>query len=479
MLKYLPNPRLNERVLFLLLLAFSLFVRFWQIDQDSLWLDEGLSIRLASLPFGEIFKNAAPIDHNPPLYLYILHFWMKLFGKSEIAVRSLSALCNTATIPLLLLIAKRFFSYRAALLSCLFFAISPFQIYYAQENRVYALHALLALLSIYSFLRLQDNIKLTKWAAIWVVSTIGLLYTHIYAWFVLLFQGLYWFFLFLNSENCISFKKISLLNAIVVFSFIPYAVHLIPLVLQIQKHYWISHPTLKHFIATFIQFGGGFILGIPMLLMALIGIYKLYQERSVKGLAFLSCWLIIPVLVPFLLSLMLKPFFLTRYPIASAGAYYIFTAMGVLSIKKPIRTIVIFIFGGIGIILTLRNGFIDNRAPWRTVAQEVAQLVDTQTLVIIGADFCKRDIFDYYSSDLALPVLTVNREKSILEIERTLAFLDYKKIIFIASHLGKSEQLLVRRLSQQLKLSRQKDYPHYDLFDRRKVFIKLYEFQQN
>ena len=475
-MRFIQKELSRERVIFLLLLLFTIFTRFWQIGQDSLWLDEGLSIRLSSYPLEEIFKNAAPIDHNPPLYLYLLHFWLALFGKSEVAARSLSALCNITTLPLLYLLAKRLFSNKVALLSGLFFAISPFQIYYAQESRVYALHAFLALLSIYSFLRLQEDCKLQKWAALWLLSSIALVYTHIYAWFILLFQGLYWLYLLFNSESHAPFKKLLLLNVLVVFAFIPYALHLVPLVLQIQKHYWISKPGVQHLIATYLQFGGGYYLGVPMLLFAMFGIYKIYHNKSPRSFFFLAGWLIIPVLVPFLLSLLLKPFFLTRYPIAAAGSFYIFAALGLQFTQKPIRIAAIVFFLAVGMFVNLRNGFIDNRAPWRTVAKEVAQLADSQTLVVIGADFCKRDIFDYYAKELSAPVLPINREVSINEIVESIASGNPQKLLFIASHFGNSEQQLVDQLMQYYNLTDQKTYPHFDLFDRRQVFISVYEF---
>ena len=477
MSQFIRKSMRRGQTVFLLLLMMTIFTRFWQIGQDSLWLDEGLSIRLASYPFWDIFKNAAPIDHNPPLYLYLLHFWMALFGNSEASARSLSALCNIATLPLLYLLAKRFFSSKVALLSGLFFAISPFQIYYAQESRVYALHAFLALLSIYSFLRLQEDGNFQKWAALWSLSSIALVYTHIYAWFILLFQGLYWLFLYLKSESHISFRKMFFLNIFVVLAFIPYALHLIPLVLQIQQHYWISKPGLKHLIATYLQFGGGYYLGIPMLLFAMFGIYKINPKRSHRPFILLTGWLLIPVLVPFILSLLLKPFFLTRYPIAAAGSFYILAALGLHHTKKSIQNVAIAFLLIVGLFVNLRNGFIDNRAPWRTAVKEVTQqLADTQTLVVIGADFCKRDIFDYYAKNLSAPVFPLNREVSIHEIAGSIESVNPQKLLFIASHFGDSEQQLVEYLLHRYRLTYQKSYPHFDLFQRQQVFIKVYVF---
>jgi len=55
---------------------------------QSLWRDEAFSILLSERsPLWFITKV-----FDPPLYYILLHYWMKIFGESEIATRSLSIL---------------------------------------------------------------------------------------------------------------------------------------------------------------------------------------------------------------------------------------------------------------------------------------------------------------------------------------------------------------------------------------------------
>ena len=56
-----------------------------------LWLDEALSVEIASLPLSE-FYQALRQDGSPPLYYLVLHLWMLVLGSSEEAVRGLSLL---------------------------------------------------------------------------------------------------------------------------------------------------------------------------------------------------------------------------------------------------------------------------------------------------------------------------------------------------------------------------------------------------
>ena len=126
----------------LVLLAVAL--RFYRIDGQSLWSDEGTSVVLALRDLGAITRGAA-LDIHPPLYYYLLHFWMTAFGSGEIAVRALSALLGAATVWLTWLLGRRLFSAPVGLAAALLLALSPLHVQYSQETRMYVLATLLAL----------------------------------------------------------------------------------------------------------------------------------------------------------------------------------------------------------------------------------------------------------------------------------------------------------------------------------------------
>ena len=79
-----------------LVVAAGLFLRFW--TRSGLWLDEALTVDVARLPLHEI-PNALKHDGAPPLYYYLLHFWIALFGQSNDAVRALSGVLAVLTLP--------------------------------------------------------------------------------------------------------------------------------------------------------------------------------------------------------------------------------------------------------------------------------------------------------------------------------------------------------------------------------------------
>ena len=120
--------------------AAGVVLRFW--TRSGLWLDEALTIDIARLPLHQI-PSALRHDGAPPLYYYLLHFWISLFGQSNLAVRSLSGIIGVATLPVAWLCGRRFGGRAVAWITLALLASAPFAVYYATEARMYALVILL------------------------------------------------------------------------------------------------------------------------------------------------------------------------------------------------------------------------------------------------------------------------------------------------------------------------------------------------
>src|SRR5665213_218919 len=73
---------------------------------SALWLDEALTVDRARLPISQI-ADSVKHDGAPPLYYYLLHFWMRLFGQSNFATRSLSGVIGVITLPVAWLAGNR------------------------------------------------------------------------------------------------------------------------------------------------------------------------------------------------------------------------------------------------------------------------------------------------------------------------------------------------------------------------------------
>ncbi len=168
------------------LLLLGAGLRFHALDARSLWLDEAFSVWLARRPLLEMWGWILRIDQHPPLYYSLLHFWQGLVGEEEAAVRALSALASTLTLPLFYAFSRRVSRDPAtALLATLFLAVSPFHVAVAQEARMYSLLALAVAAALFFLAQLLEpkappprgRQRLIPWLGL-SVSQAGVMLTH-------------------------------------------------------------------------------------------------------------------------------------------------------------------------------------------------------------------------------------------------------------------------------------------------------------
>ncbi|MCX7839127.1 MAG: glycosyltransferase family 39 protein, partial [Anaerolineae bacterium] len=150
------------------LLAFVL--RVFRLDAQSLWYDEAFSVYLAHFDLATIAARTAA-DIQPPLYYFLLHFWITFAGDSEFALRFLSLVFGVLTIPLMYVTARRLFDATTACIATLIAALAPLYVWYAQEARMYTLITFLLLLSSYTLWRaLTESPLAARW---WIVFTLA------------------------------------------------------------------------------------------------------------------------------------------------------------------------------------------------------------------------------------------------------------------------------------------------------------------
>ena len=182
-------PRARRTALWALLgiLGIAAVLRFVQLGHDSVWVDEAFSARVANLNLADLVQAATSEDTNPPLYYLLLHGWITVFGDSEAALRSLSAVVGVLLVFVVFKLGERLSTARAGLVAALLAAVSEFLVHYSQEARVYSLLGLLSACSYYYLLDLLDGWR--PWRVAWyVLATTALLYAHTYGLFVLLAQ---------------------------------------------------------------------------------------------------------------------------------------------------------------------------------------------------------------------------------------------------------------------------------------------------
>src|SRR3954462_15351375 len=120
--------------LFLLgLVAVSLVLKTRALG-DSLWMDEGLSIGIASQPLFDI-PHVLRQDGSPPLYYMLLSIWMNVFGSGPGEPQGLSVAISLLGVPAGLWAGWSLFGRRAGYIAAALFALNVFLTAYAQETR--------------------------------------------------------------------------------------------------------------------------------------------------------------------------------------------------------------------------------------------------------------------------------------------------------------------------------------------------------
>lgn len=166
-------------ILFLVTLL-GLLLRVGYLDRESLWTDEVHSVYLATVPVQETLDEFKLTDH-PPLYFLLLRVWMWI-SNSDVWVRLLSVLIGTLTVPAVYLLGKQIRRNFFGLLCALFFSLSTLHIRYSREVRGYVLLCLLAILTLYFYLRLCEHPHHRLLILGYIVCSVALVATHNVGW---------------------------------------------------------------------------------------------------------------------------------------------------------------------------------------------------------------------------------------------------------------------------------------------------------
>ena len=138
------RPQLRERLALGLILLAGAALRLYRLGADSLWYDETVSTFLAGSRLAELLRHTAG-DIHPPGYYLLLHAWTRLAGSTGFAAAFLSLFFGVLLVALAYRLAARTFGPAAGLLAAFLVTISPYNLWYSQEVRMYTLGAVLGM----------------------------------------------------------------------------------------------------------------------------------------------------------------------------------------------------------------------------------------------------------------------------------------------------------------------------------------------
>ena len=254
---------LRNNYLILIIFLAGLALRLYSLGSESIWYDEAYSVDISSKDIIDIVRTVMGDNYeaNPPLYYILLHLWTGLTGNSEFSLRLLSAAMGSLCIVAVYALGKKMFNKNTGLVAALILSVSVYHIQMSQEARGYTLNVLLTIVSFYSLYTAVSK-KNTKYTALYIVSTILLLYTHYYGIFILIAQNVFFLtvYLYNRGKKNTGFVRWVLIQAVILISFIPAIRRLLIYRSDSLGSLWITEPTIERLGEYAVSYAGNFYL---------------------------------------------------------------------------------------------------------------------------------------------------------------------------------------------------------------------------
>ena len=160
----------------LLLIGLALILRIHHLDYESLWMDEIRQTSYYSNSLTEIIANAAS-QNQPPLDYWIGHF-VHFLSNGDFAVRLPAALFGTGAVVLLVMLISQISSWPVACGFGIISALLPFNLYYSQEARPYAIAVFLFLCLFWTLNRFLSTYRKKKLITVSVLLLLSITFLH-------------------------------------------------------------------------------------------------------------------------------------------------------------------------------------------------------------------------------------------------------------------------------------------------------------
>jgi uncharacterized membrane protein len=160
-------------------------LRLATAPSSSVWLDEANSITGASQGLCGIVQYMRTRENGPPLFQYLLHFWMGIFGDGDLACAFLPLIFSVLTPLFVFLLGRELFGPVAGLWAAFLMGVNAISIEEATNVRHNSLLVLLTVLSFLAFFKLVRQGRMFPW---YVILCVVGMYEHYYFAFVILSQ---------------------------------------------------------------------------------------------------------------------------------------------------------------------------------------------------------------------------------------------------------------------------------------------------
>jgi mannosyltransferase len=378
------------------ILACALALRLHQLTVAPLWVDEAVTAWLVKLPPIQMFKMLKNIEMTPPLHNCLVYVWSRVFGTSELALRLPSVLFGVASVYMISRLGRILYDGRTGLLAAALLAFTPYHITYSQEGRAYSL---LIFLTLWSCTLLAQLVQQTsQWRRTgYVLVTAALLYTHLYAVFVVLAQAsAFLLVLALAREKpALGLRDGAILMLRVVLLYLPFMwVTAIWLRFVDDGELWITWGGWSIIGHSYRCYAGGPLLLTLLGVLAALGVrrYGFSRFGTCLSIALIVCC----VVPPAVMSRFWKPFYIERYGMVALTGMLLLAAAGVALRPRPaLATVALLI--ALMLPQAARVGSTTGwkKVDWRTLGATIDEHAEDRDVLVIDRIYAGFAL-DYY-----------------------------------------------------------------------------------
>ncbi len=378
-----PRDHLGRRVrisLLVFILLAGAAARLHGLAERSLWFDESLVVLEAGKPLPKVLSQRAEGIH-PPLFRFIVHWFMRggraddhtycppgegeggapsimatdlRESRREISLRLLPVSFSFVSILLFFLLGRALLGPGAAALAAAIMSFSAFQVYYAQEIKMYALLQFLSLLSCLLLIKALKSGKKAYWAGYALTGALAL-YTHYFASMFLAAQAVFvMFYLSRRGDRRTLGSWAGSLSLLLIF-FLPWSINALKHLRRVSDNFWLPSLTAGQFFGVFRNFFFGYHTGFSWFFtgwavvpaVSLFGAVLILRKAGGSGKEspwdprdtafFIFSFLLVPAAAAAVLSLVFRPVFFDRPFIFLSGPCYLLFAAGLCGIWRRRR----------------------------------------------------------------------------------------------------------------------------------------------
>ena len=329
-------------------LAVALVTRLLGIASRLIWYDEAFSILFSQKGFATMLTGTlastggGAAEEHPLLYYMLLSAWMRAFGDSVVAVRLFSIVAGMILVSAVYLLARSLFDVRIGFVAGLITALSPFQVHYAQEIRMYSLLGAWLLLATYAYWRAARSSGPGWWLAFALFAALAQ-YTHNLAAFYLLALAI-WPIL---KGNWHVAKRVALAGLLALLLYAPWLVYLPSQFAKVDHSYWVGKPAVYRLLTLLLFYVPSLPLPdtelsigltIAVFVVAIAALWTVSAVRSRQSGAEQGMWLLYLSFAPAVLLFVFSqwiPLYLERALLPSGAVFCAWLAWAIFGTRAP------------------------------------------------------------------------------------------------------------------------------------------------